>query len=379
MYSVSTYGDMIADRVRMDAYAAALQQNISPDSIVLDVGSGTGIFALLSCKFGARKVYAVEPSDVIEVARQIAKANGFLDRIEFIQAMSTDITLPERANLMVSDMRGVLPFYQQNVSAVIDARKRLLDPTAVLIPMRDVLWASVVEAPELRRRLDQWDDFFALDHQAARNLVANTWWKGRVTPEQNIVLPQCLATLDYTTVESPDVSGALKFSVRRAGTGHGISLWFDTVLTEKIGFSNGPDSPEVTYGSAFFPWPEPVALALDDFIQISISADLVGEDYVWRWQTKIVRESLSNTSIANFKQSTFLGTPLSLGQLQKRAATYQATLNQAGEMDALVLTLMNGSRSSTEIAEQLLARFPHRFRSFADALTHVSNLAEKYT
>src|SRR5215510_691708 len=182
MYSISGYGDMIADRVRMDAYVAALQQSITPDSIVLDIGTGTGVFALLSCKFGARKVYAIESSDAIEVARQIARANGMLERIDFIQAMSTEVTLPEKASVMISDMRGVLPFFQHNIPAVIDARRRLLDPAAMLIPLRDDLWASIVESPELHRRLDQWNDFFALDHRVAKQLVANTWWKARTTP-----------------------------------------------------------------------------------------------------------------------------------------------------------------------------------------------------
>jgi len=371
---------MIADRVRMDAYLTALRQNITPDSIVLDVGTGTGIFALLSCKFGARKVYAIESSDAIEVARQIADANNMLDRIEFIQARSTEVTLPERANLMISDMRGVLPFFQHNIPAVIDARRRLLDPGAILIPLRDELWASIVEAPELRRRLDQWDEFFALDHsldhQAAKKLVANTWWKGRTSPSEHLTLPQQLATLDYTSVDNPNVFGELKFSVTRSGTGHGISVWFDTLLAKDIGFSSGPESPEVTYGSAFFPWPQPVAVTLGDVVQVSISADLVGEDYIWRWQTSITRES--DTRVAHFKQSTFLGTPLSLAHLRKRADSYRGERNEAGEVDLLVLTLMDGTKTTAEIAAELLTRFPNRFTEFKDALGHVADLAAKY-
>jgi protein arginine N-methyltransferase 1 len=370
---------MIADRVRMDPYAAALRQSITPNSIVLDVGTGTGIFALLSCKFGARRVYAIETDDAIEVAREIAKANSFQDRIEFIQARSTEVTLPERANLMISDMRGVLPFYQQNIPAVIDARARLLDPAAVMIPLRDAIWAAIVEAPEPRRRLDQWDELFGLNQQAAKNLVCNTWWRARVSPEQILSLPQCLATLEYTAVDGPDLSSSVKFSATRPGIAHGVLVWFDTELAKGIGFSNGPEAPEISYGSAFFPWTEPVDLERDDVISLMLSADLVSEDYVWRWQTRIERGSLPGNVIANFAQSTFLGSPLSSTQLHKRAATYRAARNEAGEVDMFVLSLMNGTRATAEIATELLNRFPNKFANFKDALNHAADLAAKYS
>src|SRR5215212_1061203 len=109
MYSISAFGSMIADEKRTDAYVAALQHAITPATVVLDIGTGTGIFAILACRFGARHVYAVEPGEAIHVARQIAHANGYADRITFIQDLSTHITLPEPANVVISDLHGVLP------------------------------------------------------------------------------------------------------------------------------------------------------------------------------------------------------------------------------------------------------------------------------
>src|SRR5437870_11229737 len=76
MYSVADYGIMIADRVRMEAYMQALRSAVRPGGVVVDIGTGTGIFALLACRFGARRVYAIEPNDAIQVAREIARANG---------------------------------------------------------------------------------------------------------------------------------------------------------------------------------------------------------------------------------------------------------------------------------------------------------------
>src|SRR5437867_10461320 len=107
MYSIYSYGQMLADTPRLDAYVAALKTTVKPGSVVLDLGCGPGVFALLACKLGARRVYAVEPDAVIQLAREAAVANGLADRIEFIQNFSTQITLPEPADIIISDLRGV--------------------------------------------------------------------------------------------------------------------------------------------------------------------------------------------------------------------------------------------------------------------------------
>ena len=110
MYSLSGYGEMIADRVRIAAYVQALRQAVRPGAVVVDIGTGPGIMAVLACQLGASRVYAIESDEIIQVARAIAAANGCADRIEFIEDLSTKVTLPVRADVIVSDMRGVLPF-----------------------------------------------------------------------------------------------------------------------------------------------------------------------------------------------------------------------------------------------------------------------------
>jgi protein arginine N-methyltransferase 1 len=127
-YTIGGHGAMLSDRVRMDAYEAALAATVRPGDVVLDVGTGTGIFALLACRMGARQVYAVEPGDSIHLGRAAARDSGYADRIRFIQGISTEIELPERADVMVSDLRGLIPLFEQHIPSVIDARERLLVP-----------------------------------------------------------------------------------------------------------------------------------------------------------------------------------------------------------------------------------------------------------
>ncbi len=313
MYSVHFYGQMIRDAARMEAYAAALRRAVTRDSVVMDLGCGPGVFALLACKLGARRVYAVEPENIVGLAREAAAANGFSDRIEFFEKLSTKITLPEPATIIISDLRGVLPLFEQNVSSIIDARERLLAPGGVLIPQRDVLWASLVEAPEQYDEIvDPWRTQFDLDLSAGRRLETNMWRKSRIKPDQLLSNPVCWTTLDYHEVTSPDVRAEISWQATRKGTAHGVAAWFDSELAEGIRFSNHPAAPEMIYGAGFFPFLQPVELMEGEHVTVKLAADLVNDGYVWRWDTEVPGK-------ASFKQSTFFGVPLSTNQLRKSA------------------------------------------------------------
>ena len=379
MYSLSGYGSLIADHKRMDAYIQALRQAVTPVSVVADLGTGPGIFALLACQFGARKVYAIEPSDAIQVAREIAVANGYAGHIEFIQSLSTNVTLHERADVLVSDLHGVLPLFQHHILAIADARRRLLVPGGVMIPQHDTLWAAVVEAPALYSRLvAPWDEnSYGFDMQPARRIMTNTWCKGRVAPEQLLVEPKCWAKLDYATVDSPDVRAEVTWTVARAGTAHGLILWFDATLTASVHFSNAPGAPELIYGSAFFPFCTPVPLAVCDTVSVVLQAKLVREDYIWHWHTRI--QGCSGQSKAQFEQSTFYGVPLSPARLQKRADTHVPTLNEDGKVDRLILAFMSEDLALADIACRVSAQFPNRFAARQEALARVAELSEKYS
>ena len=171
MYTITEYAGMLSDRIRMDAYTRALRESISPGCVVLDIGTGTGVFALLACKLGAERVYAVEPTDAIYLAAEIAKANGYGERVVFLQNESEQVELPEQADVIISDLRGVLPLNERHLPAIMDARGRLLADRGKLIPVSDVMWVAVVEAPDLyRRHVTSWDESSDFDMRSVADL-----------------------------------------------------------------------------------------------------------------------------------------------------------------------------------------------------------------
>ena len=319
MYSLHFYGRMLADAPRMDAYSAALRRTVKRDSVVMDLGSGPGVFALLACKLGARRVYAVEPDNVIGLARETAAANGFADQIEFFEDVSFNISLPEPATVIISDLRGVLPFFQQHLPAIKDARQRLLARGGVLIPHRDILWAAPVEASDQYEELiGPWQhNNFELDLFPGTRRITNAWRKTRIRPEQLLAEPICWTNIDYYDVNDPNASAEITWRASRKGIVHGFAVWFDSELVEGIGFSNHPSKPELIYGNAFFPLSEPINVTAGEHIKLRLSANFVQGDYVWRWDTDFFANDDETSLKASFKQSTFFGVPLTHNQLLK--------------------------------------------------------------
>jgi type I protein arginine methyltransferase len=376
-YSLRDYGEMIADATRFGAYAKAIETTVRPGDVVLEIGCGPGLFALLACRAGARRVYAIESDDVVNVARQLAAANGLADRIQFIQSDSRRAQLPDPANVIISDIRGSLPLYSQAIPSIEDARQRFLAPGGVLIPQRDTLKAAVIEAKKYYSRLvAPWrKSVRGMDFSASLSLILNEFYSSHFKNEQLLTEPQTWCTLDYTTGAPRRASAELQFRALRNGTAHGVCVWFETQLFEEIGYSSGPGGAATIYGHAFFPWLSALPVVEGQEIQVGLHADLVGQDYVWRWDAKIPARG-GGQDIC-FQQSTFQGANLSSQSLRRRATDFVPVLSEAGQADRWLLQAMDGSASLREIAQSASARFPHVFSCWDDALRRASELAEK--
>ena len=381
MYDFQAYGRMIADTVRTGAYLEALRRAVKPGSVVVDIGAGPGIWSLAACRFGARKVYAIEPAEVIQVGRELAAANGLTERIEFIQDLSTRISLPERADVVVSEIHGVLPLFEQSVPSILDARRRLLAPGGILIPQREIIWAAVVDAPELHETfVSPWHEpLLDLDWLPALRRAYNSWNnKARnIGADQLVTIPQCWVELDYRTLESVDASGTLEWQVDHSATGHGLCLWFDSELIDGIGFSNAPGLPRLIFGRAFFPWPEAVALAEGDVISVCLQAKFTGSGYVWRWDTRVC--AAAGAVKAEFQQSNAFAEPVSAETLRRRRSDHVPRLTEDGLIDQFILARMDGEHSLDQIAHELQDHFPGRFADYYSALTRAGEISERYS
>jgi protein arginine N-methyltransferase 1 len=379
MYSLHDFGAMIADAGRFGAYAKAIASAVRPGDTVAEIGCGPAVFSLLACRAGARRVFAIESEDSIHFARQLAAANGFTDRIEFFQSDSRKTELPERVNVIVSDIRGVLPLYDHVIPSMEDARQRLLVTGGIMIPQRDTLKAAVIEADEFYSRLTSpWRKSVpGVDLSPSVLLILNQSYSSSFKNDQLLTQAQTWGLLDYTVGAATRVTAELDFHAAREGTAHGVCLWFETKLFEKIGYSSGPGDAGTIYGQLFLPWLEPVAVEKGQKIQIGLHADLIGQDYVWRWETRI--PAAADNAELHFQQSTFQGANFSPHSLRRQAVDYVPLLSEAGQADLWMLERMDGSASLQNIAQSASERFPRLFSSWHEAFRRAAALSREYS
>ena len=157
---------------------------------------------------------------------------------------------------------------------------------------------------------------------------------------------------------------------------HGFAVWFDATLTDGVCLSNAPGQDDLVYGMNFLPLAQPVAVLPSASVSVDLRATLVGDDYIWQWDTEI--RSGDDGATIRFAQSSFHGMPLATRSLALAAADHEPALSRDGRIDLEALDLIDGHTALGDIADRLLARFPDYFADRREALDRVAMLAYRY-
>ena len=365
---------MLADPVRGSAYLAAVRESVRPGTVVADIGAGPGVLGIYAATLGARRVFLVEPDASINAARALAAENGVADRVEVIRAASGEIELPERADLIVSDLRGVTPFHGRHLEAAADMRQRLLVPGGICIPRRDRVHVALVEDDALyARTVGAWSGVpHALAHESLTALMANGWFRTRVTAEQLLSEPAPFATLDYDR-PTPTLQASWDAQATRDGIAHGLLLWFDTELTERIALSNAPTAPAALYGQAFFPFRPSFTMRRGERLRVDLRTVLAGDDYAWTWSA---RDDGGERSV---RHSTLLSLPLDPESLARRSEHCAPRRSRDGEILRALLDAADGRVTFGTLAALLHERFADRFPTRQAALDYVTGLDDLWS
>lgn len=217
---------MTLDSRRNEAYAQALAKVIAPDSVVLDLGAGLGIHGLLAAKLGAKRVYLVEPEDIITVAKEIARANGYGDRVQCLQGKIEEINLPEPVDAIVSVFTGNFLLEEDLLPSLFYARDKYLKPGGVLVPQGAVMEAVPVCAPELyQQEIASWSQpHMEIDHSPARTYASQAiyYYKKDLAKARYLAAPASLLALDFYHASSTHCQTEVKYTITESGLCHGV-------------------------------------------------------------------------------------------------------------------------------------------------------------
>ncbi len=271
---LSVHRVMLADELRVARFAAALRQAVRPGDLVIDVGTGTGLLAFLALQAGARHVIAIEATSVVEVAAEVARDNGWQDRITFIRANADEVSLSERADLVVSETIGHLGVAEQFLSTIIHGRSAFLRPGGALIPEEISVWVAPVDSPAAYAPVSSWDERVAgVSFSAARRFAATQAYICRFAAEQMLAPPTCLVTLPLAHLDSSVLTLRSRVTAARAGTLHGLCVWFDARLHRDVTLSTSPWAQPTHWQQAFLPLDATIDIDSGTVLDVSLNFD----------------------------------------------------------------------------------------------------------
>lgn len=268
--------DMLADRVRMDAYAESIRQVVRSGDRVVDLGAGLGILGFLALKAGAAHVYALEKSDSIELARAVAAANGLSDRVTFFHGNSRDFSLDEPADLLLSETLGSFGVEENTLDFTLDARRRLLKPDGRLLPRALRLWLAPACHEGAKAKVEFWRSIQGLDFSPAIDELVSRMAPADVSVEDLMAAPQVFAEVDLRQHEALSLSRALLYPILRPGAVYGLAGWFQADLAPGVLISTAPNAPATHWRQALFPLRQPIDVVPGDYLEATLTIGPAG-------------------------------------------------------------------------------------------------------
>ena len=279
---------LIADRVRVEAFHKALAAVIvKGKSVVVDIGTGTGLLAFLAAKLGAKKVYAYELNEIGAVAERLKTLNK-LRNVELIPGRSTEIIDPPRGDIVVTETLGNFALEEFLVETMNDARARHLKPGGVLIPSLVEQFVAPVTGPRLHLELTAWDRIgYGLDFAPARVMSLNNVYIRTLRPSELLDGGKSAVCWDRVDCGQPNRmarKGAAQWTVKTAETVYGLAIWWQASLAPGITLATSPLAEPTHWEQLYFPALEPLQLNAGDTLAIEIrtkSSEEAGTDIAW--------------------------------------------------------------------------------------------------
>ncbi len=269
---------IVRDELRNAAFDAALRRAVRPGMRVLDIGSGTGLLAMMAARAGASEVVTCElNAAVAEAARKVIAANGYAERIRVIGKHSAELDpqadLGGPVDIVVSEIvsndmltEGVLPVIEH-------ASRHLLKPTGRVIPARGSVRVALANYPRAGKRRMATVDGFDLSpfNELSPKNFRIKWHDRSVTLLSD---PADLFTFDFTSGGPfPEDRASLSLTARSDAV-NGIAQWIYLRMDDAGDYENHPaNEADSNWSLLFCPFPAGLRYAAGDRVVIRGSHD----------------------------------------------------------------------------------------------------------
>lgn len=266
-YYFERYGDlelqrrMVSDQPRTSAFAAAIRETVRSSDVVLDVGTGTGILAMIAAQAGAKQVYAIDQAEIAKTAANLVKANHLAERVRIFRGPAADLELPKKATLIISEWLGNAAFVEGMLDDLVVVRDKHLTKKGRMLPSEvDVILAPLDdsylyhrEGPGYWRRDVEGLDFSSLE---AVELGQGRATQIRIEPSSVLAEGQAISSVDLEACgpDDPWATGERSFRIQRDGVLNGFGIWFRARLSKSVVLDTGPGKTETHWSQTYLPF-----------------------------------------------------------------------------------------------------------------------------
>lgn len=332
-------------------YRQAIAAAFKPGGHVADLGCGVGVLGLFCLEAGAGKVWGIDSSDAIHLAREVMTKAGMAGRYECISGSTFRNELPEQVDLIICDHVGFFGFDYGIIGMMRDACRRFLKPGGAMIPQSLDLMVAGVSSDACLAKAAAWaQEIVPPDYRWLDELSRNVRYSHQLSPDDLIAAPVALGHVDLADADTDFYRFAATLTATRAGRFDGIAGWFDCHLAGDVRMTNNPlASDSIQRSQAFLPASESFAVEAGD--QIGVSIRFRADDTMISWTIQ------PPNGAPRQQMSTFKSTVLSPADLVKQPDRALA-LSSEGKARAFVLAQVDGERTGTDITAKVLAEWP---------------------
>tara|TARA_A100000171_G_scaffold50357_2_gene61522 strand:+ start:2336 stop:4051 length:1716 start_codon:yes stop_codon:yes gene_type:complete len=277
--------DMLEDTARNDAYQTAIESALKkkPNARVLDIGTGSGLLAMMAARAGAAEVVACEMhTELAGVAKEIVKANGYADKIKVINKKSSDLVkgvdFTEKFDLVVSEILDCGGLGEGVVPTLRHAKKALIKTSGIMLPAGIKLYGQLIEIPKryLVNPIKQISGFDLSAFDQFRPLEEySRIFLGR---EEHTALTEPFFIRQYDFLDLPEMGPSQEDTDRKEvkitsnGNIQAIAFWFDLKMDDEEIYSSGPKGEMVHWGQAIYFFGEQKAVSSGDSQSLQVIA-----------------------------------------------------------------------------------------------------------
>ncbi|PWC32573.1 tetratricopeptide repeat protein [Azospirillum sp. TSO35-2] len=267
---------MINDVERHEAYRRSLERAVTPESLVLEIGTGSGIVAMMAARAGAKTVVTCEANPILaRVAKETVARNGYADRIDVVPRPSTQLTvgegrdLPEKADVFVSELVDTGMLTPRMLSVLRHARTHLVKPGGVIIPRASTIHAMLVETPELAR-INPVQCIDGFDMESFDVFRSPGCQRIDLGADAHTPLSKPFTALDFDFTRNMPEEGrrVIDVTVTTAGTCHGVAFWFDLVMDDAVVYKSESRARTNPWKQAMIFLEKPITLLAGDRLRV---------------------------------------------------------------------------------------------------------------